>query len=1232
MSAVPEGRHRSRAWKRGWWWIVLLGCAALMLVIAVVYVRRKPPALQPQRPPLSYAEKMQLLQQTWEAIGRLENESDLDKAAATFATVCEKLPEERLGWQNQAIARLLAIRNDEPGSPELRQSAQQAIEQLLERFPSAEAYWIAAQFMGRLAGVDESQRAARIVELLEEAQKRDPENAVYPMAIYETLLASPAPDNLQRAYQALGAAYRLASDNLHVLAEWLPVQAEQRDPEIIQTLRQARQTIGPLWRSILGGDNLGRDDAVSSLGRNVLEMIDEAIRAAEQQQWPQVLVLARQIKNGIGPLIVHRNDTGRVLPHPLAFVVHDFSDSFYQGLPPPTDVQIRLTYTPPEEVSPAQKTDGRRVVDLIVADFDLDRQPDWIVLFDDGVEVYRSQPNGLPGSVIASIELSGGMRGILAGDLDNDHLAARQPATNSPTGDAAADSKWHQADLDLVVYGQSGVVVLENRASPQGRQLVPLSQPDIEHVPQNVIAAVLVDFDHDADLDLVWSTPSQVGCWSGRGNGTFEDLSSFSLLPQQAEVQRLVAVDWERDADVDLLCADRFSGPALLENLLHGHLAWRALAPPSPVAVRDLVVGDFDGNGSWDLAVATGQQLVVLWTTTDLHGQVRFTSQQEVAQGAYERLLAADLDNSGFPDLVAWGPNGWQAFRGAPAKRWEHWQVLPENIHPERVRSYDIDRDGDLDLVWTENGRVFWSRNDGGNQNHWIQFRLVGQCDNKGCSGHTGIGSLIELRTGHHYQAQTVESDTTHFGLGAANQADVARIVWTNGVPQTILRPSANQYVTEVMTLKGSCPYLYAWDGERFVFVTDLLWAAPLGLQSARGRLAPSRPWEYVKIPGDLLRPRDGHYELRITEELWEAAYIDKVELLTVDHPAEIEIYSNEKVGPPEIAEFAVHTVHRRRLPRAARDHLGRDVLPWIEARDERYLAAWQTRIRQGLTELHYVELDLGDLPNPRKILLFLTGWIYPTNTSLNVSFTNHPDLDGPKYPAIWAPDAQGHWQEVVPFMGFPGGKPKTIVVDVSTIFTPGDYRLRIVSSAEIYWDEIFFTVDEEPAPVEVRRVAASEAALRFRGFSERIPYHDNKPEWYVYERVDPAPRWPVMRGYFTRYGEVTSLVADQDDRLVVMGSGDELAVKFSVPPGPRPGWKRDFLLHCVGWDKDADLNTIWGQSVEPLPYRGMTEYPYDPRSAPQSPEYLEYLRNYQTRRQNPAWFWRWIQHANASD
>ncbi|MEX2026111.1 MAG: hypothetical protein WEH44_02405, partial [Pirellulaceae bacterium] len=376
------------------------------------------------------------------------------------------------------------------------------------------------------------------------------------------------------------------------------------------------------------------------------------------------------------------------------------------------------------------------------------------------------------------------------------------------------------------------------------------------------------------------------------------------------------------------------------------------------------------------------------------------------------------------------------------------------------------------------------------------------------------------------------------------------------------------------------------WDGEGFAFFTDCLWAAPIGLQVAEGKMAPSRAWEYLLIPGERLKERNGTYDLQITEELWEAAYFDEVKLIAVDHPVDTDLYTNEKVGGSELAAPKLHLVKHPRRPVAARDKHGRDVLGTVGNRDDVYLRGFDQHITQGLVDDHFLELDLGKLEDvPKQVTLFLTGWIYPTNTSINVNLWQHPDLEYPRLPYVQVADGQGGWKEVQAFMGFPGGKTKTIAVELpGNVFAAGHYKLRIGTSAEIYWDEVFFTVDEEPVVgqsplVKERSLPLVSADLHYRGFSSELPRHPNAPLRFDYQTVTSEPKWPPMGGYFTRYGDVMPLLTSADDQMVVMGSGDEMTVRFRVPADkPPPGWERDFILYSVGWDKDADLNTVYGQ------------------------------------------------------
>jgi len=111
-------------------------------------------------------------------------------------------------------------------------------------------------------------------------------------------------------------------------------------------------------------------------------------------------------------------------------------------------------------------------------------------------------------------------------------------------------------------------------------------------------------------------------------------------------------------------------------------------------------------------------------------------------------------------------------------------------------------------------------------------------------------------------------------------------------------------------------------------------------------------------------------------------------------------------------------------------------------------------------------------------------------------------------------------------------------------------------------------------------------------------------------------------------------LLQADEDLQVIFGSGDELTIAFPVPEqGPPVGWKRDFLLHNVGWDKDNDLNVVTSQGVEPLPFQGMSGYPYRAdEQFPDTERHRDWLRKYQTRTQQPVSFWRQTQNYQAQE
>ncbi|MDQ6704710.1 MAG: hypothetical protein M3Z85_01965, partial [Acidobacteriota bacterium] len=177
---------------------------------------------------------------------------------------------------------------------------------------------------------------------------------------------------------------------------------------------------------------------------------------------------------------------------------------------------------------------------------------------------------------------------------------------------------------------------------------------------------------------------------------------------------------------------------------------------------------------------------------------------------------------------------------------------------------------------------------------------------------------------------------------------------------------------------------------------------------------------------------------------------------------------------------------------------------------------------------------------------------------------------------------------------------------------------IRIVTNLCVYWDEIFLSENIAPPDVRLTTLDAQSADLHFRGFSRANIDPDRKqPEAFDYARTRPVSMWNPTPGRYTRYGDIRGLIRGLDDKLVIMGSGDELRLQFAAKTLPilPARWRRDFLLFVDGWAKDADANTAFSQTVEPLPFHGMSAYPYRAdEHFPDDAGHRDYLSTFITR------------------
>ncbi|MFW6175973.1 MAG: FG-GAP-like repeat-containing protein, partial [Acidobacteriota bacterium] len=594
--------------------------------------------------------------------------------------------------------------------------------------------------------------------------------------------------------------------------------------------------------------------------------------------------------------------------------------------------------------------------------------------------------------------------------------------------------------------------------------------------------------------------------------------------------------------------------------------------------------------------------------------------------GEIAAVTAFDADNDGRLDLALAGAEGITVLArdGEGAFR-----TLPVEEGPgaaTAIGAADLDGDGDLDLLAAGPEGLHRLENRGGDENHHLRVRLAGLTQGNSKNNVNAVGAVVEVKVGGAYQLREHDGRVSHFGLGRSEAADVVRVVWNNGVPQNRVDVAGDRTIVEEQVLKGSCPFLYAWNGEEVAFVTDLLWGSPAGLPVAEGVWAPADAEELVEVVG--ARPRSGplsgeegeagaYYDLRITEELWEAAYFDRVRLWVVDHPEDVAAASSLKIVPGEVVPDRVLGSRGVRPVAAAWDGRGREVTARVRERDHVYADGYEESLYQGLArEPWSLTFELGDeAAGGGPVRLLLDGWIFPTDASINIALAQRPDL-ALQAPRLEVETADG-WQVLMPSMGHPAGKTKTMVVDTPPL-PPDARRLRIVTNQWLHWDRIAWTplpaggADEEVRVVE--RLVPERADLRYRGFSALVRRAPNAPHEFDYDRLTTVSPWQPVRGPYTRHGDVRELLLTADSRSVVMAPGDEIVLRFDAShlPPPPPGHRRTVFLESHGWDKDYDKHTY---AVErgslPLPFRGMEVYPWPEGDGPPEAEAeaLEELR-----------------------
>lgn len=761
---------------------------------------------------------------------------------------------------------------------------------------------------------------------------------------------------------------------------------------------------------------------------------------------------------------------------------------------------------------------------------------------------------------------------------------------------------------DLLSVGRGGFTLYQNNGEWKfsvADQNGGLPEPT-NNSPLMSKTAAFVDYDHDGDLDIF--TAGGIGAknnlsanrlFRNNNNGKFTDVSEQAKIAEKINGAAIVPTDFNNSRDIDLLVVGA-GKTALYSNRRDDTFKDVAEETGINFGGDSAAAADVNKDGFTDFFIGrkTGENSLFL-----SDGKEKFIA-KKISGGKFSVTGSQffDYDNDGLIDLIASGAGGVKIWRNTGAAWTEVYKNSSLSKY-EKFLSGDLDKDGDIDIVlFSKNAPLKILRNDGGNRNDSLTLNLTGRVSNK-----SGIGAKVLMRSGS--LAQQLESYSAspspappeiHFGLGKRKNADSIRVLWSSGIVQSETEFADLQTAKNLEFLKiqevdrkpASCPYLYTWNGEKFVFITDFLGGGEMANWAGKGVYHYPDSDEFVRIAPDKLKAKNGFYEIRVTNELEEVMYLDHLKLVAVEHDRNTEIFPNEGLGRSENPSEKIYTSQNAHAPSSALNSGGENVTQKIENLDNIFYDDFKSQTIRGYAETHYLTINLDDKKSYRgRTILFLTGWTDYAFSSDNVSASQGGKTLS--MPQLQVKNANGEWQTVIESIGISVGRPQTLAVDLTGKFLTDSREVRIVTNFKTFWDKIAVDTSEQIENLRTFELETETADLRERGYSAEEKFGGAMivPD---YDKVKVDDRWKNFAGKFTKTGDVKFLLEKIDDVFVIAKAGDEFVLKFKELPKLPANKVYTFLLYADGYSKEMDINSGSPDAVFPLPFKRMTKYPYD--------------------------------------
>jgi len=741
-------------------------------------------------------------------------------------------------------------------------------------------------------------------------------------------------------------------------------------------------------------------------------------------------------------------------------------------------------------------------------------------------------------------------------------------------------------------------------------------------------SAIFLDADHDADLDIYVCNlcgtdgqPAANQLLNNNADMTFTDIAAEAGV-DCTDFRSIMAgpADIDNDRDTDLVVFDQFQTAHIFINDRLGKYHTAPITAEPFGGHRGGVLQDFNADGRPDLLTHLDR---LRWArlylsraggTLELSAQFDDVVESVATYGEVKSMRVMDLDLDGDLDVALFGREGHALLNDGLGRFVLQPGLWPAEVlgDTDAIELADWNGDGLADVILVKNGEILMVPTQLDPPANWLAMTPTGErrADPYMRSPASGYGTQLTIQAGVHRQVLTYSGANgglcqSHrpmiVGLDGAKQADYVAFRWPDGITQAEIGLPGGQHHTihETDRKTSSCPVLFTWNGQRFGFITDFAGVGGMGYFVAPGEYAPPQVLEHVKIEPHQLKAKDGMYELRACEPMEEVVYMDRIELLAIDHPNNVSVFPDERLAVTgDVPTHQLICVKDRIFPTSAVGPEGEVDINTLRHVDRQY--AYQPRIDRrfiGFCEPHTLTVDfserLRDLPTDKPVWLFINGSIeYPYSQTTFAAGQARVEWQPIR---IERQGKDGTWETIVPDAGTPGGIGRMITLNLTGQLTPTTRRLRVTTNLEIYFDQLFISVDHGTTKLIVHTVALDRAELRRLGFPLEYSPDGKKPTIFNYHAAEATSSFKLPRGRYTRYGRVDDLLASFDDRYAIFGTGDEIALSFEANalPALPAGHARSFVLISHAYCKDMDLYTAEPDTVGPLPFRGMSRYPY---------------------------------------